>query len=38
MLQEAHCPENTTDKWTSEWGYKTLLGAALATKHESVFF
>ena len=32
MLQEAHCTENTTDIWTSEWGYKTLFSCCASNK------
>ena len=32
MLQEAHCTENTTDIWTSEWGYKTLFSCCSSNK------
>ena len=32
MLQEAYCTENTTDIWTSEWGYKTLFSCCSNNK------
>ena len=34
MLQEAHCTKNTTDIWTSEWGYKTLFSFCSSDKAE----
>ena len=32
MLQEVHCSENTTDSWTSEWGYKALFSCCSSSK------
>ena len=32
MLQEVHCSENTTDSWTSEWGYKVLFSCCSSSK------
>lgn len=32
MLQEVHCSENTTDSWTSEWGYKALFSCCSSRK------
>ena len=32
MLQEVHCSENTSDSWTSEWGYKALFSCCSSSK------
>ena len=32
MLQEVHCSENTSDSWTSEWGYKALFSRCSSSK------
>ena len=32
MLQEVHCSENTTDSWTSEWGYKALFSCCSSSE------
>lgn len=32
MLQEVHCSQETTDKWTCEWGYKALFSCCSSNK------
>ena len=32
MLQEVHCSQDTTDRWTCEWGYKALFSCCSSNK------